>query len=154
MIRPLVLGTVLLAASTPALACECNNPATQSAADRQQQAKWIASTNASIAEVEFVHSERGDRFRTIRHLWGEPQASYPVRDPLGPVTSCDYGMTPGKRAILVFLPQSTAIKGARSAPCGRSPRSNGREFFPAGMCTQLFIQAPGNVERVRRSVAR
>lgn len=148
-----VFATAVLAAATPALACECIDPATQSNADRQQQAKWIASTGASIALVELVHSEQGERYRTVRHLWGQPQASYPVRDPFGPVTSCDYGITSGKRAIMVFLPQATRTKSTQMTPCRRLPQSNGREFIPAGMCTQLFVQAPGNVERVRRSAS-
>ena len=151
VIRPFVVAVALLAASTPALACQCEDPVMQSDADRQQQAQWIVNAGGSIAEVELVRTSLGDRYRTVRHLFGERQISYAVRDPAGPVTSCDY-VAPGQRAIMVFLPQRPAANGGR-APCA-DPTSRARKgYFPAGMCTQFFIQAAGNLERVRRSTA-
>ena len=152
MIRPFFLAVALLAVSTPALACECDDPAKMSDADRQRQAAWIASSGASIAEVELVRTTRGDQYRIVRHLFGPPQVAYPVRDPVGPLTSCDYGMTAGKRAIMVFLPQRPRRHEEPAAPCG--PRIEAREgFVPAGMCTQFFVQALDNLERVRRIAA-
>ena len=139
----------LLAVSTPALACQCEDPAMLSEADRQQHARWIADAGASIAEVEPVRTELGDRYRTVRHLFGQRQDSYAVRDPVGPVTSCDYGVPPGKRAIMVFLPQRSTEK-ASPTPCGGASGASREDYLPAGMCTQFFIQAEGNLERVRR----
>ena len=150
--RRVMIATALLAA-TPAVACECDDLATQSAADRSRQAKWIANMRPSIAEVELVRTELGERYRTVRHLLGEPQASYPVRDPLQPVTSCGYGIAPGKRAIMAFFPRRPLIDADASVPCGLALGA-GNDVFPASMCTQFFIQAPGNLDLLRRSAVR
>lgn len=153
MIRPFFLAVALLAVSTPALACQCDDPAKMSRADRQRQAKWIASAGASIAEVELVSTGQGDQYRTVRHLFGPPQIYYAVHDPVGPLTSCDYGITSGKRAIMVFLPQGPRAQEEAAAKCAPSHREARGGFVPAGMCTQFFIQAPDNLDRVRRSAA-
>lgn len=152
MFRPFVFALALLGASTPALACQCEDPTRLSDAKRERHAKWIADAGGSIAEVELVRTQFGDRYRTLRHLFGERRAWYSVRSPTGPVTSCDYGITPGNRAIMVFLPRPGS--GAATAPC-KSPAAAARKgYIPAGMCTQLFIQAAGNLELVRRSAVR
>ena len=75
MIHRSIFAIALLAVSTPALACQCEDPALLSDADRRQQAKWIADAAASIAEVELVRTELGDRYRTVRHLFGQRQVS-------------------------------------------------------------------------------
>jgi hypothetical protein len=149
MIDRFIVAIALVAVSTPASGCQCEDPAMLSDADRQQQAKWIVDAGASIAEVELVRTELGERYRTVRHLFGQRQVSYGVRDPVGPVTSCDYGIAPGRRVIIVFLPQRSRENGS-SKPCGGSSAGSGEDYLPAGMCTQFFIQADGNLERVRR----
>lgn len=148
MIHPSLLAIAVLASSTPAFACQCDDPATLSDADRQQHAEWIADAGGSIAEVELVRTNRGDRYRTVRHLFGQRQVSYAARDSVGPVTSCDYGIAAGKRAIMVFLPQKPN-ESASPSPCGGPFAGSREDYLPAGMCTQLFIQAGGNLERVR-----
>ena len=153
MIRTLVFA-VALAASTPALACECDDPASLSDADSEERSKWIANSGASIAEVELVRTGRGEQYRTLRHLFGEPHASYPVRDPNGPFTSCDFGIAPGKRAVMAFLPQRSPRTRAATKPCGQDASEAHRGFSPGGMCIQFYVQAPGNLDRVRRSAAR
>ena len=149
MIRTFFLAAVLLAISTPALACQCDDPAKMRDADRQRQAEWIAGSGASIAEVELVRTPQGDHYRTVRYLFGPRQSAYPVRDPVGPITSCDYEITKKKRAIMVFLPQRPGAH-QKQIPCGPSDDESRAGFVPAGMCTQFFIQAAGNLERVRR----
>lgn len=149
MIDRFIVAIALLAVSTPALGCQCEDPARLSDADRQQQAKWIVDAGGSIAEVELVRTELGERYRTVRHLVGQRRDSYAVRDPVGPVTSCDYGIAPGKRAIMVFLPQEWT-ETRSPAPCAGPSGGSREDYLPAGMCTQFFIQAEGNLERVRR----
>lgn len=149
MIERAIVAIALLAVSTPALGCQCEDPAILSDADRQQHAKWIVDAGGSIAEVELVRTELGERYRTVRHFFGQRQDSYAVRDPVGPVTSCDYGVAPGRRAIMVFLPQGSS-ESATPTPCGGPSGGSREDYLPAGMCTQFFIQAEGNLERVRR----
>jgi hypothetical protein len=67
MIRRFVFAAAL-AASTPALACQCEDSVSLSNADSKKQANWIASSGASIAEVELVRTELGDQYRTVRPL--------------------------------------------------------------------------------------
>ena len=154
MTRPWQWTVALLATSTPALACQCEDPAKMGDADRQREAEWIAKSGASIAEVELVRTAEGEQYRTVQHLFGPPQPAYPVIDPVGPITSCDYRITAGKREIMVFLPKGRGADAETSSPCGSTGHKGGGGFVPAGMCTQFFIQSSDNLSRVRRLAAR
>lgn len=146
MVRLIFLASALFATSTAAIACQCRDPATMTDADRQQQARSIARMRPSIAVVRLVRSGDGERYRTVKHLMGPPQRSYPAENAPGPATSCDYRIVAGEQAIMVFVPQEPArlsVAAMRPAPAVE------RTYAPAGTCIQLFIQAPGGIDQVR-----
>ncbi|HYI42545.1 MAG TPA: hypothetical protein VD768_02860 [Sphingomicrobium sp.] len=154
--------------ASPALACTCEDPRTLTEFETRDQSRLLAVQAASIAEVERTGNPE-ERYRIVRPLLGpgvvgdelliRPQAA--AGFPPAPITSCDYGMEVGQRAIVVFMRAGVrwpdADRIAKSGVCGIfgalavADLHRGAAAGPlrtAGQCWQYFVQVPENLERV------
>ena len=165
----IALFLAALISASPALACTCEDPRTLSEAEKRDQSRLLAVQAASIAEVERVGTDQEERYRIVRPLLGdgaagsellirpEPTNGYPP----APITSCDYGMPIGQRAVVAFMRAGVgwpeAQKIAKSGVCGifgaaaiadLHRAGTAAPLRTAGQCWQYFVQVPENLERV------
>ena len=159
-------AAALLASGTSSQACQCEDPAAMSQADKEAAARWIAKQNMTVAEVERLERTDAagpDVYKVIRPLVGtvgkEIRVSWRmVRLPdgsviQGPITSCDYTAPVGVRRIMAFAPNPPHTPGT-ALPCSVLGQIAAQwQLTPASMCTQYSLEAPGMVERVRAILA-
>lgn len=172
--RRFLLAAALTAIPSAALACQCDDPSALPESELADFARIMAVHAVTIAEVESVPASEG-RYRTIRHLFGDRREVIgdvrvaqrpPSPFPPAPFSSCDYGLAPGQRAVMAFVPpgggRAAAKAVAERGGCGvlgaaaiadhQHSAANGS--IPAGMCTQAVVQLPGMVDRIRRAAAK
>ena len=155
----LILFAMLGATSTPVLACQCDDPATLSAQEREERARWIVGRGFIIAEVVRLSPDPNqfeERYQVVRGIVGVAPKEIVVqrhatRLPDGswvaaPVSSCDYAGTPGLKQIMAFSFGPTLSVGT----CGAPARVGGSTMTPAPMCTQYGVQDPSTLDLILR----
>jgi hypothetical protein len=163
MVRRFLLALALAAAPSAAWACQCEDPAGYTAKDIEERAKWIASRDFVIAEVERITpvTPNDERYRVIRPLAGtSPDIIRADRFLtrlangemiIGPVTSCDYSAPPGIKRVMAFSRGGSPAV----ATCGILATINAAEALrPAGMCTQSDLENPAILKRVLQLLSR
>jgi hypothetical protein len=169
MLARLCIAAAAALGAAPALACQCEDPASFGEAERANMARVLAVQAVTIAEVERIGTVYEERYRVIRYLAGERPAGpelrvrEPVASPFPPAprTSCDYSAGVGQKAIVAFVRPGLGWVSAQKLVDGRlcGPRAAlaiadlhtpGRAgpLLVANQCTQYFLQAPGNLKRV------
>ena len=110
MVHRFLLALVLAAAPGAAFACQCEDPASYTAKDIEERAKWIVGRGFVIAEVERLPSvtPNDERYRVTRRLSGTAPDILRADRFLtrladgqvlvAPITSCDYSAPPGIKA--------------------------------------------------------
>ena len=163
MVHRFLLALVLAAAPGAAFACQCEDPASYTAKDIEERAKWIAGRGFVIAEVERLPSvtPNDERYRVTRRLSGTAPDILRADRFLtrladgqvlvAPITSCDYSAPPGIKRVMAF-----SRGGSPEAPtCGVLAAINAAEALrPAGMCTQFDLENPAILNRVLQLVSR
>jgi hypothetical protein len=147
----------LAAAPTVASACQCEDPASFSATDIEERARWIASRRFVIAEVERLapSAPHDERYLVVRRLAGSAPEVIRVDHFLtrlasgqvlaAPITSCDYAAPPGHRRVMAFSRGAAPV----AAPCSVLSVMNADETMrPAGMCVQYDLEHPPILKRV------
>lgn len=163
MVRRFLLGLLLAAAPSTALACQCEDPAGYTAKEIEERAKWIAGRGFVIAGVERLApaTPNDERYRVIRRLFGTaPEVIQADRlltrladgqILVAPITSCDYSAPPGIKRVMAF-----SRGGPTAAPtCSVLATINaGEALRPAGMCTQSDLENPAILKRVLQLLSR
>ncbi|MFC7537313.1 hypothetical protein ACFQPG_08030 [Sphingomonas sp. GCM10030256] len=159
MIRALLAASLLVLPSA-AVACQCDDPADLSAAQREERALFYAGRSLILAEVERI--DRGTtlfeplRYRVIRPLSGAvPKVEiliYPRLTQLpdgswigSPGNSCEYFGTRGVRKVMAF---TSGRPPNEPALCSAFARANDSGLMPASMCVQYFLDDPEMVRRI------
>jgi hypothetical protein len=156
----LLIGAALALVPSAALACQCDDPAGLSTAEKEERARFYAGLDLLFAEVERLDDNRDfrapQRYRIHKRLWGEPPSDeiliypLPTRLPNGEVvpsiqTSCDYSGTPGFRKVMAFR---RGPLGPNGEPCGVLAKANHSGLSPYGQCLQYLLDDPAFVRRI------
>jgi hypothetical protein len=163
MIRALLLGVVIATAPSAAIACQCDEPANYTTSEIEERARWLASRDFVIAEVERLPpaARHDQQYRVIRLLAGRAPDVIRVDRFLtrlangqvlaAPITSCDYAAPPGYRRVMAFSRGAAPDR----AICGVLSQINaGEALRPAGMCSQSDLDDPRILERVLKLMRR
>jgi hypothetical protein len=160
----LYLFAGLAACASTAEACQCDDPASLTAAEQAERAAWIAKQNFIIAEVvrlPTANHQDPERYRVVRQIVGAAPDEITVQHDItvlpngeriiGPITSCDYSAAPGQQAVMAFTSVGT------SPGCGLFATLSPAALRPAGMCVQYAVQHAatlGQVVRLSRGTSR
>lgn len=158
--RLLLTGAALALAPAPAWACQCDDPASLSAAEKEERARFYARLDLLFAEVERTDENRNgmapQRYRIHKSLWGNfPKDEiriYPrlTRLPSGEIvpgiqTSCDYAGSLGVRKVMAF---SRSSPGPNGEPCGVFAKANDSGLALYGQCLQYLLDDAAFVGRL------
>lgn len=158
--RLLLAGAALAFAPSAAHACQCDDPASLSAADKEERARFYSGLDLIFTEVERSDDDRNgaapQRYRVHQRLWGDVPSDeiriYPrlTRLPSGETvpsiqTSCDYAGTPGVRKVMAFHRGSP---GPNGEPCGVFAKVNDSGLALYGQCLQYMLDDPAFLRRL------